>query len=156
QARRSPYGSMPVSLQWRNPSPGRSAQPVAELDLAGSSTFRRSQVEPTDESPGRLLYRGPEAVPCEALVVVEERRQNHILDPVARRRPAPIDEAHHVRIAVELDEVVDVVLGELSQQQALGFQKDLHGRMRNGERRAIGVATPGRPLVCSVRSWVSL
>jgi hypothetical protein len=33
---------------------------------------------------------------------------------------------HHVGVAVEFDEIVDVVLGEPPQLQAFGFQKTLH------------------------------
>src|SRR5207253_10286312 len=86
-------------------SPRRSAQPVAELDLVGVCGRRRPEVEPTDESSGRLLHGGPEAVAREALVVAEEVRQDVGLDLVAGSRPPAVDEAHHVRIAVELDEV---------------------------------------------------
>jgi len=55
-----------------------------------------------------------------ALVVLEERRQPCVLDLLARRRPAARDEVHHLRIAVELDEVLDVIDGEPPQRQALG------------------------------------
>jgi hypothetical protein len=44
--------------------------------------------------------------------VAEEGGQHLILDLAPRRRPAAIDEAHHLRIAVELDEVLDVVMLE--------------------------------------------
>src|SRR5437879_3045287 len=78
-------------------APGRSAQPVAELDLVGVVSLRRPEMEPSHESPRRPLYGGPEAVSGEALVVAEERRQNVALDLLARRRPTAVDEAHHVR-----------------------------------------------------------
>src|SRR4029453_10211938 len=109
-----------------SPPPGRLSQPVAELDLVGGSPRRRSEVEPTDESPARLLDSGPIAVSGKALVVVEVHRENVVLDLAPRRRPTAVDEAHHLRIAVELDEVVHVVLGEPSQHQAFGLEKDVH------------------------------
>jgi len=58
--------------------------------------------------------------------VVEESRQNLVRYLLARRRPAAGDEVHHLRVAVELDKVLDVVLGEPSQQQTLGREEDLH------------------------------
>jgi hypothetical protein len=61
--------------------------------------------------------------------VVEDRRQELVLDLLARRRPTAVYEAHHVRIAVELDKVFHVLVGEPSQLQPLGFQKDLHRRI---------------------------
>ena len=85
-----------------------------------------SEVEPSHESIARLLRGGPEAVPGETLVVVEEHRQDVALDLAARRRATAGYEVHHVGVTVELDEIIDVVLGELSQHQALGLQKDLH------------------------------
>ena len=39
-------------------------------------------MEPTDESPARFLDSGPKAVPGEALVVVQEHRQDLVLDLV--------------------------------------------------------------------------
>src|SRR5215211_1587691 len=86
-------------------------------------------MEPADEARRRLLLRGPEAVPGEPLVVAEERGQNVVLDLLSRRRPAAVDEAHHLRIAVKLDEVVDVVLGEPPQHQALGLVEHVHPRI---------------------------
>src|SRR5947209_5597087 len=83
-------------------------------------------MEPTQESPARLLYRSPEAVAGVALVVAQELGQHVALDLPTGRRPTAVDEAHHVRIAVQLDEVVDIVRGEPPQQQVLGLQKDLH------------------------------
>ena len=113
------FGRVPVA-------PGRLVQPVAELDLVRRSVLRGPEVEPAQEPAARLLDRGPEAVAGEASVVVEERRQDVALDLLARRRPAAGDEVHDVGIAVELDEDVHVVLGELPQHQALGLEKDLH------------------------------
>ena len=85
---------------------------------------------------------GPEAVAGEALVVAEEGRQDVGLDLVARGRPTAGDEVHHVGIAVELDEVVDIVLGEPPQHQALGLEKDLHARILVSRRGTL----PGEPL----------
>src|SRR4029453_7823557 len=98
---------------------------VAELDLVGGSTLGGSKMEPPYESSGRLFHRGPEAVACVALVVAEDRRQELVLDLVARRRPTAVYEVHHFWITVELDEVFDVLVGEPAQLQPLGFQKDL-------------------------------
>jgi hypothetical protein len=58
-------------------------------------------------------------------VVVEECRQDLALDLLARGRATPGDEVHHVGIAVELDEVVDVVLGERPQLQAVGLERKI-------------------------------
>ena len=53
-------------------------------------------------------------------------RQQH------RSAIVPVLLAHHdhIWIAVELDEIVDVVAGEPSQDETLGFQKDLYGQFR--------------------------
>ena len=110
-----------VSLPPRGP-----VQAVAELHLGRTRVVRRPEVEPAHEPAGRLLDRGPEAEPGEAGVVVEKRRQDVVLDLGSGCRPPAGHEVHHVRVAVEVDEVVDVVLREPPQQQALGLQEDLH------------------------------
>src|SRR4029453_6066374 len=86
--------------------PHRLSQPVAELDLVGGRPRRRSEVEPTDESPARLLDSVPVAESGKTPGVVEVHRENVVLDLAPRGRPTAVDEAHHLRIAVELDEVV--------------------------------------------------
>src|SRR6266536_5543990 len=108
-------------------------------------------MEPAHESAGRLLDGRPEAVPSEAPVVVEERRQDVAHDLVTGGGPAAVYEAHHVRIAVELDEVVDVIVGETSQHQALGLQKDLHRRILPYPGQAL--ATRPRRAGCRRVGW---
>ena len=98
-------------------------------------------MKPTEELPGRLLNGGPKAVPLEALVVGEERRQDVVLDLAARRRETAGDKPHHIRVTVEFDESVDVILGETSQQQVFGLKKDLHQRVLLRPRaQSFGVA----------------
>src|SRR6266536_5429992 len=67
--------------------PDRFAQPVTELDLVGVDAFHRPKMELTHKSPGRLLDGRPEAISGEALVELEEHREDVALDLVARRRP---------------------------------------------------------------------
>ena len=83
-------------------------------------------MEPPEEVAGRLLDDWPEAVAGEALVVAQERGQDIVLDLCARRAAAAGDVVHHLRIAVELDQVVDVVSGEPTQDQALCLQEYVH------------------------------
>jgi hypothetical protein len=154
-AQRSPFGLVPVSLQWHNPFPrpicaaGSRARPRRgeHLRLVESGTnlrIDRSTSLPRPRSRTRV-----------ALVVVEEGRQDLVLDLVARRGPTTVYEPHHVRVAVEFDKVLDVVVREPSQLQALGFEKDLHRRILPNPR--VGRARPHAahaswPQVCR-RTW---
>src|SRR5439155_3936368 len=106
--------------------PGGSAQPVAELDLLGAGPVRWPEAEPPQEVPGGLLYGRPEAIPGGALVVAEEAGQDVALDHVAGGGRAAGEVAHDLGVAVEVDQVVRVGRGEPAQDQALGFQEDLH------------------------------
>src|SRR5207248_689006 len=101
-------------------------QPIAQLGLVRGPFATWTQVEPADELAARLLQRGPEAVAVVALVALEEVRQLFSLDLLARRCAAAGDVVHHLRVAVELDELVDVVRGESPQRQSLCLQEDLH------------------------------
>jgi hypothetical protein len=59
---------------------------------------------------------------------------------VAGSRSSSVDEAHHLGVAVESDQVVDVVHGEAAQDQPLGLQEDVHAAMlRMKNRAAVGV-----------------
>jgi hypothetical protein len=84
--------------------------------------------EPTDELAARFLFCGPVAVGIEAFVVREDPRQDDVLDLFARSRLTAVDVALHLGIAVEIDEQVDVVRGEATQPQSVGFEDDLHPR----------------------------
>src|SRR5215216_1837173 len=113
-------------------------------------------MEPADEARRRLLLRGPEAVPGEPLVVPEEHGQDVVLDLLSRRRPAAVDDAHHVGIAVELDEVVDVVLGEPPQHQALGLDEHVHRRIVVACRPQSLIWSTLASSVSTSGAWVSM
>jgi hypothetical protein len=83
-------------------------------------------MEPPEEVAGRLLDDRPEAVAGEALVIGQERGQDIVFDLCARRAATAGDVAHHIRIAVEVDQIVDVVSGEPTQDQALCLQEYVH------------------------------
>src|SRR5947207_11100925 len=98
-------------------------------------------MEPADELVARLLYGGPEAVTVVALVVRKKGCEFIALDLLARRRLPAGDVVHHLRIAVELNEEVDVLRGELPQRQSLCLQEDLHPPVSVAEDRGV-VACP--------------
>src|SRR4030081_3814491 len=83
-------------------------------------------MEPAQELTGRSLHCGPETEPFEPLVVAKEHRDDPGPDLVAGSRPAAIEEAHDLRIAVQLDQVVFVGLGETAQREAIGVEENPH------------------------------
>ena len=97
--------------------PARASQPVAELLLAGIDAVR-SKMKPAVELAGGALLGGP--VPEERRLAVdrEPARQEDVDVPLARRRCAEGDVAHHLRVGIELDQPVDVVGRELTQPQS--------------------------------------
>ena len=105
-------------------APRRPDQAVPELGLVVRVLGERPQVEPAEERAGRALDRRPEAVAVAAVVVGQPERQVVVAHLVAGRRRAAGDVAHDRRIAVEGDEVVEVVGGEPAQDQALGLEVD--------------------------------
>jgi hypothetical protein len=62
----------------------------------------------------------------EFIVVVEEPQQDLVSSHVARCRFAAGEEAHDVGIAVKVEQVVHIGLGQPTQHQSFGFQEDLH------------------------------
>src|SRR4051794_25071944 len=86
-------------------APRRFLQPVAEFDLIRVTPWRWAEMEPTQEVSGLLLDCRPEAKSFVALVIAQECGQEIVLDFVARRCPATGDELHHLRVAIERDEV---------------------------------------------------
>lgn len=84
------------------------------------------------------------------LVVPEERGQDLALDLRSRRRAAPADEPHDRRIAIELDEIVDIGFGEQAQDQAIGVEVDLH-QVRLRYRNSPSVCPGDRPRMSTSR-----
>jgi hypothetical protein len=80
------------------------------------------EVEPAEESPGRLLERDPVAAAVVAFVVRHPERDLHVAHLLARRGPAAGEVSHHLGVAVQPHDVVDVARGEFAQHQSLGFQ----------------------------------
>jgi hypothetical protein len=72
-------------------------------------------MEPAKELAGGLLDGRPETIVGEPLVVGEKGRQHLISDLLAWRWPPAGDVAHHVGIAVQLDETIQVSGSELAQ-----------------------------------------
>src|SRR5947209_2850168 len=82
-------------------------------------------MEPSKELSGALLDGGPEAVALEALVIGEVRGQDVLLDLLARSRPTPGDEEHHLRVTVELEQQVHVGGPEPAEMLGLGEDERL-------------------------------
>ena len=72
----------------------------------------RPEAEPTQEIPGGFLHSHPKAASGQLLVVTAEEGQYVILDNVAPGGSATIEKAHHLRIAVQLGQVLHVGLSE--------------------------------------------
>jgi hypothetical protein len=106
-------------------------------------------MEPAQEVPGGLRFGGPEAKPVEPFVKAEEVRDYPVTDLVTRGRLAAVEKPHDVGVAVEVIEVVHVVLGEAAQYQAVGLQEIRHlviiQGLRAGRRWSELVRVPGRP-----------
>jgi len=68
------------------------------------------------------------------------------LDGIAGRRFASGEESHDGGIAVEVEQVVHVGLGEAAENQAPGFEEDLHrSSLRSGVQRAATARESWRP-----------
>jgi len=100
-------------------------------------------MEPAQEVPGGFLDGGPETIAGEPLVVPQKRRQDVVLDLLARCRSTSVDEVHDIRVAIEVDQIVDVVVGEPPQHQPVGLQEDVH-RPRMSWRWPARPASPYR------------
>src|SRR5215218_3491104 len=99
---------------------------VAELGLVEVGTLGWAEVEPANELAGGLLDGRPEPIAGEPLVIGEKGRQRLISDFLAWRWPPAGDVAHHVGIAVQLFEIIQVSSSESAQDQAVGLQEDVH------------------------------
>ena len=82
-------------------------------------------MEPSEEFPGVLLDRGPEAERV-GPVVVAHPVLDHACDLVSIDRFAVFDEHAHLGITVERKHIVDVVQCELTKQHPLGLEKHSH------------------------------
>ena len=102
-------------------------------------------MEPAEELTARPVVRRPEAIAREPLVIAQPGRQDVGFDLLARRGQPTADVAHHFGIAVQRDDVVDIVHGEAPQPHSLGLQEHVHA---NGEYTS---GVPG-PLGASVSS----
>jgi hypothetical protein len=66
-----------------------------------------------------------------------------IPDYLAGCGPAASEVAHHLRVAVEVEQVIDVVLGELPQGKSLCSQDDTHVTIIRGQRARTSVRPAG-------------
>src|SRR5690606_38772367 len=106
--------------------PGGPPKAVTELGLVRGVAVPRAQAQPADEFAGGLLVSRPGAVAVEQLVVLQEPRQDYLLDLDTRRGSAPADVPHDLRIAVQLDQQVHVIAGEPAEHEPLGLEYDVH------------------------------
>jgi len=74
-------------------------------------------MKPAVKFTGGALLGGPVAEQRRLAVDREPAWQEDVDVPVARRRCAEGDVAHHLRVGIELDQPVDVVRRELPQPQ---------------------------------------
>jgi alkanesulfonate monooxygenase SsuD/methylene tetrahydromethanopterin reductase-like flavin-dependent oxidoreductase (luciferase family) len=77
-----------------------------------------------------VTWSGKHRPPIDGLGVYPRPLQDPL--PLARRRAAAVDVAHHLRIAVELNKVLDVVRRELPERQPLGLEDSLRVLHRRG------------------------
>src|SRR5262249_53169063 len=106
--------------------PCQAPQPVSKLHLIRATLVMRPQTEPTNERSTGLLNRRPDAKAVIALVVAQEARQDLQLHQLAWRRDTTVEVAHHLGIAIQLDQVLHISLGEPAQDQSLRLQEYLH------------------------------
>ena len=85
-------------------------------------------MKPADEIAGPFFDRGPETIAGIAAIVVEKGRQIVSLDLLPAGRLPTRDVQHHVGITVQFDQMLDIVHGQLPQDQPLGLQEDVHQR----------------------------
>ena len=97
----------------------------------GPSSCARPEVEPAEELPGRPSRSRPRARSAgPRLVPGQEGRQHLSLDLLTGGGPAAGDPEHHLRIAVELGEQIDVLGGEPPQDHPRRLEIDLHDHPR--------------------------
>lgn len=131
--------------------PRRAAQPVAQLGLR--AVLRRVQREPTQELAGLPVVRRPPTQPGIPVVLGQQPRQLLIAHGGRRGRDATGEEAHHLGVAVQLDQRVHVGHGQPPQPQPLGPRRHTraivtHGPdhpSRSGPRRAVYRARCAEP-----------
>ena len=109
-------------------------QSVAELGVGRVGVGSWAEVEPAEKCAGGLLDRDPEPEVRPAFVVAEE-----VLDALDRlgsvHRLAVLDEAAHARVAVEGEQVVDVVDREPAQHQPVGLEEHALDRWPSRQAR---------------------
>jgi len=111
----------PVTL-----SPEFLSQPVAEQNVMRIASFLRIEREPSDELAAGLLDCCPVAKLLMPSIEGEKPRQDSFLNDRARRGRAAVQKTHDIRIAVQLEQIVDITLRKLSQHEAFCFQIGLH------------------------------
>src|SRR3954454_2445723 len=89
-------------------------------------TLLRSKVETSDECARVLFECRPKAESVEAGVIAQPVRKDAVLNLFAWCRWATREVPHHLRIAVEVVENIDVILGELPKDQSFGLKVDVH------------------------------
>src|SRR5262249_27433450 len=106
-------------------SPGRPAEPVAQVD--GSVASARPEVKPAQELSRADIVSGPGAKPRMLVVKSQVERDNFVPDLVAAGPGQPAgDEAHHLGVAVEADQVVLVRSGKPADSKARSLQVNMH------------------------------
>jgi DNA-directed RNA polymerase beta' subunit len=107
-----------------------------ELDLVQRTRRRRPQMEPADDGAGLLLVCREQPEPAVPPLVGAEHARDHLFaDEGGRaRRFATGEVAHHCGVAVQLDQQVSAVRGELAQHQAVAL--DVVGPGRSMDRAA--------------------
>jgi len=93
-------------------------------------------VEPAEELPGGGGLGRPGAEPVVPLVDAQVERDDLVADLLARRWPAAGEVAHDLWVAVQVEQVVRVVLGELAQGQPRCFQDDVPVSLAHEEEYA--------------------
>src|ERR1035438_10221057 len=106
--------------------PGRFAQPVTKLDLAGRSVLTRPEMEPSQEFSAGLLDDRPEPVALIPSVIAEECGQIFIFDLLAGRGYPAGHEAHDIGIGIRAHQVVRISHAEPAKHQSLRLQENLH------------------------------
>jgi hypothetical protein len=102
------------------------AQPVAQVDVGEVSAGAGTEVEPAQELSGGGGLSRPGTEPVEPVVGRQMEGDDLVPDLLAGCRPAAGEVAHDRWVAVQVDQVVHVVLGELAQGQTRCFQDDVY------------------------------
>jgi hypothetical protein len=104
------------------------AQPVTEVDVAGIGVAAgaRAEVQPAQKLPGGGALGRPGPEPVEPVVTGQVEGDDLVPDLFAGYWPAAGEVAHYLGVAVQLVQVVNVVLSELAYGQSRCFQDDWH------------------------------